>query len=106
MENLDETEEKIKLLHIIRCLGDDSKSWCDIGKHQGFQVLRHVSNSAGSDPDLKRELLVTFRDILNSRDDDSQDSSAPWRRRITSAMGDVKTAVFNWRGAFKVCIII
>ena len=98
-------ESKILVLQILQQLGEDLALWIDIGHLNGYLVLLGILEHPDSDTAVKREVLTTLQEILaraNDQQSDSQDPGSPWRKKITSAVGEVKSAVFNWR-VFKVC---
>lgn len=98
------SENKILVLQILRCLGEDLDSWTEVGRLNGYLVLFGILEYPKTDPDLKREVLVTFQDLLaraNEEQSDLTQEATPWRKKITSAVGEVRSAVFSWR-VFKV----
>lgn len=99
------SENKILLLQILRCLGEDLDTWKEVGRLNGYLVLFGILEYPKTDVDLKREVLLTFQDLLSRANEEqtdlSQEASAPWKKKITSAVGEVRSAVFNWR-VFKV----
>ena|SRR3990167_4102843 len=110
VENIEETDNKITILSIIRQLAEEPSNWIEIGKLEGFSKLFKLILE--KDEKILEEILVTLNYFLihppfrnSTRTLNAPNPSFPipsedsfiWKRKVSTAFGDVRSAISNWK---------